>query len=444
MEVRDPVHGFISYDELEEKLLNSRVVQRLRGIKQLAMCYLVYPGALHTRFDHSLGVMYVAGQMAERLGLGEKERRFVRIAGLLHDVGHAPFSHVGEQVLCRLAGSEAKTELGLSESENQYHEALGAKIIKEQLGRDLPEELKELSGFFKKGSQHVMRAIIDGPLDADKLDYLLRDSYFTGVRYGLFDFPKVLESLVRVEIGGGRWEIGIEDEGVHAAEQLLLARYHMQSQVYFHRVRRITDAMLLRAIELSVVEEEIREVKEAFLVEKFDLDLFLSLDDSRLMEIVLSSSCGSAKQILLRLKRRHLWKEMFEFDIVNDYPDVLDLEAVRNITPEQTKEAEEYLAKQIFETPAVEVMVDKQTQRSPAFRNPLSRMDPTQLVVVTKRGPRKAFGDVSQVFSNPVSPVREYLYVYAPFEGTRQKRMEFSKNHRDRVRKAIVEIARGR
>lgn len=108
MEVRDSVYGLINYDSLEEKLLDHQVVQRLRGIKQLALCSLVYPGAVHTRFEHSLGVTHLAGRIAKCLGLSSEEEQLVRLAGLLHDVGHGPFSHVSEEILERVACPAAR------------------------------------------------------------------------------------------------------------------------------------------------------------------------------------------------------------------------------------------------------------------------------------------------------------------------------------------------
>ncbi len=175
--IRDPVHNFIRLQDEERRLLGTPVFQRLRGIRQLALATLVYPGALHTRFDHSLGVMHVAGQMAQSLGMGEDDIGRVRLAALLHDVGHGPFSHVSEYALERYAD---RTTLQPEQKKEKIHELVSALIIRNNadivlnLGQAKCDEIAKLlaTGY----GETALRQVVSGPLDADKQDYLLRDT----------------------------------------------------------------------------------------------------------------------------------------------------------------------------------------------------------------------------------------------------------------------------
>ncbi|MEM2189342.1 MAG: HD domain-containing protein, partial [Nitrososphaerota archaeon] len=173
--IKDPVHGYIEVSGEELQVIDTRAVQRLRRISQLPFVYLVYPGARHSRFDHSLGCMHLAGEFARSLGLDEYKVRVLRIAGLIHDVGHTPYSHLFEAILER-AGSN--------------HEAMTARVLEEdsELG-----DAVEKCGIALKDVISVVEGrapestVISGPIDADKLDFLVRDSYFTGAPYGLID-----------------------------------------------------------------------------------------------------------------------------------------------------------------------------------------------------------------------------------------------------------------
>jgi HD superfamily phosphohydrolase len=203
--VRDPIHNFISLPGDLAPVVNCPVLQRLRGIRQLALASLVYPGALHTRFDHTLGVSHVAGLMAERLGVKGDEYWLVLLAGLLHDVGHGPFSHVSEASLDWFGD---RSKLKREEKEHKIHEVVTAEIIRTdpQLSKLLPEKTKEevIRLLGEWNGRPVLRQVLSGPLDADKQDYLLRDSHFCGVQYGRYDRRQVREGHFDVT-GDGRW-----------------------------------------------------------------------------------------------------------------------------------------------------------------------------------------------------------------------------------------------
>jgi uncharacterized protein len=254
-EVRDPVHGFIYFNETEMKIVNTPVFQRLRYIRQLAFTHLVYPGAEHSRFAHSMGVMEFATRMFETLMMKHRgtelrwsearvrrNRQLLRLAALLHDTGHPPFSHASEELLPGVTHEEISRRF----------------ILAEPIGPLIDEFRKEhgitrgdVASFFSTENIEpdivFLKEIFSGEIDADKLDYLYRDSLFTGVHYGRFDYQRLIQSLCLIEHPDevGNYVMAIEHGGLHALEAMVLARYFMFTQVYFHKVRRAYDRHLL-------------------------------------------------------------------------------------------------------------------------------------------------------------------------------------------------------
>lgn len=273
-EVRDAIHGLVELSPSEWKVVDSEPFQRLRGIQQLAMTNLLYPGARHSRFEHSIGVSYVAGRLADRLNREEATVRsdFVRMAALVHDIGHGPFSHVSEKVMKR-------------------HEEVSAAIIRHhpQIRSAIGEQADEIADLLVSAGaasrRTVERDIIAGPADADKLDYLLRDSHFCGVEYGKYDLHKIIESARKAQFVRSVSALGFHVDCAYALEELVLARYHMHRQVYGHRVRIATDKMLVKAMLLGIEEGDLPT--EVFRPEG-DLDgrfveEFLKWDDARVI-----------------------------------------------------------------------------------------------------------------------------------------------------------------
>jgi HD superfamily phosphohydrolase len=265
-EVRDPVHTFITFSNDEKRVINSLPLQRLRHIHQLALTSLVYPGATHKRFEHSLGVM----EMASRVFLivtrddhlrddikdalpevrSEDSRRYwnrvLRMAALCHDLGHLPFSHAAERDLLpegwnheRLSG---EVILGMDELwKNQEAGPLDPEhILKLALG---PKDAPELE--FSLWETVLSEIIVGDSFGADRIDYLLRDSHHVGVPYGRFDHYRLIDTLRLLIDAMGQPAIGIEHGGLHTAEALLLARYFMYTQVYLHPIRAIYDQHLI-------------------------------------------------------------------------------------------------------------------------------------------------------------------------------------------------------
>ena len=235
---RDPIHGFIHADPLEHALINSLPIQRLRWIHQLGFAYLVFPGAEHSRFSHVLGAMNLAGRVYDALAAkapdlltpdqSALERRLLRVAALVHDVGHAPFSHSAEDLF----------EDGIDHEEMTRRILLTAPVrrIFSELGDGItPEDVCELLDKPSGPRRRLLSQVISGELDVDKMDYLLRDSLYCGVRYGNYDLARILETIEPIEDPEtGEWGIGIEEGGVHAIEALVMARYYMFTQVYFN------------------------------------------------------------------------------------------------------------------------------------------------------------------------------------------------------------------
>jgi HD superfamily phosphohydrolase len=235
---RDPVHGFIRADALESALIQSRAIQRLRSIRQLGFAYLVFPGAEHSRFSHVLGTMYLAGRLYDALatrsggllptGDEARERRLVRAAALVHDIGHAPFSHSAEHLFAEPIDHEAMTGRILGADEiGELFERHGDGIE--------PSEVQQLLSGVESQRDRLLAKIVSGELDVDKMDYLLRDSLFCGVRYGSYDLDRMLETVLPIEDPeSGDWGIGVHEGGVHVLEALVMARYYMFTQVYFN------------------------------------------------------------------------------------------------------------------------------------------------------------------------------------------------------------------
>jgi HD superfamily phosphohydrolase len=268
-EIRCPVHGFIELDGWERSIIDQPAFQRLRRIRQLAWTDLVYPGAMHTRFEHSLGVMHIATRLYNSIvaksgnllkhalkyddvGLS-RDRRLVRLAALLHDVGHAPFSHSSEELLPMK-----------DEAARFAHEDYSAAIIRNELRGVIEDHPLSANTGFKandiaaliEGGAAAGRAVfwhdlIDGQMDADRMDYLLRDSHHIGVHYGKFDLQRLISSVVAIppDAENPQPRLGIEEGGWHAAEALVLERYLMFTQVYFHNTRVAYDVHIRGALK---------------------------------------------------------------------------------------------------------------------------------------------------------------------------------------------------
>jgi HD superfamily phosphohydrolase len=293
LSIRDPVHGFIRADELETALINSRPVQRLRFIHQLGFTFLVFPGAEHSRFSHVVGAMHLAGRLYDALcskgegllpaGARSPERRLVRAAALLHDVGHAPFSHSAEELF----------EGGI-DHEEMTRRLLAMPEIEEIFARHGdgigPEDVARLLRKEGGATERLLAQVISGELDVDKMDYLLRDSLYCGVRYGTYDLERLLDTVLPLaDPLTGEWGIGVEEGGVHALEALVMARYYMFTQVYFN----VTG----KALELHLNQW----MKETGALWASDPDAFLAQDDISTWSAMRASGSLHARAVVERI-----------------------------------------------------------------------------------------------------------------------------------------------
>jgi HD superfamily phosphohydrolase len=274
--IRDPLWDNIRLDRGALLALDTAVVQRLRYIRQLGHAFLVYPGATHTRFEHALGAYHLTrralGNLAERGELDrtpEEECLAVKLAALLHDIGHYPFSH------------------SLEEAGFPSHEALGVA----KLGRgELAERLREIAGdgfaarvgdLITKRSTSALQGLISGSLDLDKIDYLSRDAFMCGVPYGTVDVDRLLASLTVVECDG-KVEIGVHEKGVSALESLLFAKYQMYRNVYWHHAVRSATCMFKRAVRQAVARQSVDVARIAEATDDGLMELLLNRDRSAL------------------------------------------------------------------------------------------------------------------------------------------------------------------
>ncbi|MDG6977512.1 MAG: HD domain-containing protein [Nitrososphaerota archaeon] len=300
-EIRDPIHGYIKITDEERQIIDSPFLQRLRRIHQLAGAYLVYPGGVHTRFEHVIGTMHVAGligqSVADQADLDDDDVQELRLAALLHDVGHGPFSHLFEEVL------SDKTDLS--------HEDLSQRIVSESVIGDIlkhnghePSRISKLCVGKAKGKE-FMNQTISGGLSADMMDYLLRDTYFTGVEYGKVDIQRVIDSLSVSPDG----QMMLERAALYAFEALLIARYEMFKAVYFHRTVRAAELMLAQSMTLA--DEELR------LTELSSIDRMLKLTDEVILQQLAdlpprTPELRSAKNLAMGYMQRRLVKCVFE------------------------------------------------------------------------------------------------------------------------------------
>jgi uncharacterized protein len=304
-EIRCPIHGFITLNSWEKEIISQPAFQRLRRIRQLAWTDQVYPGAMHTRFEHSLGVMHTAtllysairhasaDVLQDELGYKEeglnRDLQLVRLAALLHDVGHAPFSHASESLFPMENGTRFK------------HENYSAAIVRTELKsaiEDHPlnvtnygfkaEDIAALLDGSTSAKQRLFwRDLIDGQMDADRMDYLLRDSFHAGVQYGKYDLNRVVNTVRAIPGTRGRApRLGISEGGWHAAEGLVLARYFMFTQVYFHKARVAYDVHLRGALEELLPNRQFPSPNGEH------LKAFLSWDDWKVLGLLANGQGG--------------------------------------------------------------------------------------------------------------------------------------------------------
>lgn len=287
--LRDPVHGFIEVSELEMKIIDSKPFQRLRNIKQLAFTYLVYHGAEHTRFGHSLGVMHLATKAFRTIVEKNQDyfkdkhidwyEQILRLIALTHDLGHAPFSHASESVFPpRLKHEDFTYKIIKANPIADIIREIGSKFV-DKYGIDYnitPELICDIyAGNVLDKDFILLNTFMDSELDCDKMDYLLRDSIYCGVNYGRYDVERLINSLT-LYFRDGIPSLAIESGGVQSFEEFVLARYFMFVQVYFHRTRRYFDILFSKVLPKILPGGTYPE----------DVNEYLKWDDNRVINLM--------------------------------------------------------------------------------------------------------------------------------------------------------------
>ena len=312
--IKDPIHGYIRITESEKRILDVRSVQRLRRIKQLAASFLVYPAANHTRFEHSLGTMYLAGILGENLPieLNEESVAELRLASLLHDIGHGPLSHLFELLLSKYINkTHEDMTLWLIENSN-----LSDVISKEEFD---PKRISKLAvGRLNDKESPFLDQIIRSAVDVDKMDFIVRDSYHTGAGYGHVDVFRLIYTMDILNDN-----LAVDVTALSALEAFLLARLESFKTIYFHRVSRAAHIMLLNAMEQAK--------DELGLLEFTSPEDYLKLDDCSVWHML--KQCDRSKTIMEKLENRELLKCAYEktFFVKDQLArNVFENEAVRN------------------------------------------------------------------------------------------------------------------
>lgn len=350
-ETRDPIHGFIAFSEWERDVIAHPVFQRLRRIRQLAWTEMVYPGAVHTRFEHSLGVMHTATRMFERirsqrrplleeLGFNdagfERDRQLIRFAALLHDVGHSPFSHAGEDVMPTIPGTAKRYKhehYSAALIREMMSDVIDAHPMNENIGISVNDVATLIEGNLTNQRRLFLRQFVSGQLDADRADYLLRDSYHIGVEYGRYDLDRLLVSMTAErDPETGAPVLAIEEGGWHTAEAVIWARYQMFTQVYFHKTRVAYDFHVTHALQ-----ELLRHAQRASGLEQEgafppptneqNLRLYLGWTDWRALGMLEAGLGGEHGEIL---RTRSHFRRVYETPDVASTEEVEKLEALRD------------------------------------------------------------------------------------------------------------------
>ncbi len=303
--LRDAVHRKIQLNQLERQIIDTWEFQRLRRIKQLAMTYLVYPSATHTRFEHAIGTMHLSSLICNQLNLDEELTQKIRLYSLLHDIGHSPFSHESEKVIKKYVGD---------------HEEIGKKKILNGEIADIlkhnfnPKEIVQLS-------ESYYGKIISSDIGSDRIDYILRDYHNTGLAYGVVYSDSIIETTL---LDQEQEVLALHEEGLEAAESLLIGRFMMFSTVYLHHTVRIASAMLKTAIS------------SAFESNSLTPEEFISSSDEDILVKLKNSNNKTSKKLAKKLFKRELFKTSYSCQYTKELQN--NLEKIRSQIKEKFQE----------------------------------------------------------------------------------------------------------
>ena len=349
LDIIDPIHDFVRVNSNELKIIDTSIFQRLRRIRQLSGAHLIYPGAQHTRFEHSLGVMHIASMAGHALNekgiISSDNIQNLRFAGLLHDIGHGPFSHLFEELL---------------QKRKMSHEDMGRDIIlKTQIG-----DLISANGFNKKfitelafgdSKFQFMNEIISGALSADIMDYLLRDGYFTGAEHAKIDHNRLTYSLDVYKN-----KLALEKSALVNFETMMISRYQMFKAVYFHKTVRAGEVMLLESMYLA--EEELG-------LSSISLNEYLKLTDEVILSKLLNlpernSKLRIAKKIATDYLNRNLFKSVFEVSVTGNAITKKRMQSIREEVSKKSKVDINEIFVDSSNTPSIPLSPSKKESKS--------------------------------------------------------------------------------
>ena len=350
LDIIDPIHDFIRAYGTEITIIDNPIFQRLRRIRQLSGAHLVYPGAQHTRFEHSLGVMHIAGQAGQVLQekgiVNSNDIENIRLAALLHDIGHGPFAHIFEEVLQR--------------KKKASHEEIGRDLIlKTEIG-----DVISKSGFDKKlitklafgdSKFQFMNEIISGALSADMMDYLLRDGYFTGAEHAKIDHKRITQSLDVYQK-----KLALEKSALYSFESMMHSRYQMFKAVYFHKTVRAAEVMLLESIRLAYDELGLSNISwndYVCLTDDYVLEKLVSLPPK-------TPELKKAKKLAIDYQNRELFKCVFERMLTSKSLDKVKTTKLRQELSRKSKVDENEIFVDTSVTPSIPLSPSKKESKS--------------------------------------------------------------------------------
>ncbi len=376
--IRDPIHGDIKLKGIFLDLIEAPEIQRLYNIKQLGLAHLVFPGAHHTRLEHSLGTYYLSCKISDNLDLDKNEKELISSAAFLHDIGHGPFSHTLEYILrdtLNIDHIDLTEKLIVGENsifDEDEKEIIGSTSVFDILtkyGIEPKEIVNIIRGKIdKKG---YLSQILNSSIDVDQLDYLIRDAYYTGVAYGTIDINRFLQTLIIYKN-----QLAISKKGIGVIENILMARALMYSSVYFHKTVRIAELMLSKSIEM---------------LESLDPFEFIKKTDFELIND-LKNKGPYQHEIITRLKYRKLFKQGYAWSSASS--NVKHVDVIKNLKDLKFKRMKEQKIEESLKIPLGHVIIDipyyELHQAEP-------RIDKTDMIIIDEKNRIKTLDDYTPV-----------------------------------------------